>query len=147
MNAPEQAIIGRRNGGVVVHADELLLPAKGRAQGFAGGIEALLIGDQHHAAPPIVELPERPLAALRMARFTAALVSVILYLLRLSGLACATAAFAAAIAVSGVMLLPTSACAASGEIHGMGATCPSTTRALLTRFASISNATLAIERS
>src|ERR1017187_3958389 len=98
------------------------------------------IAERLHAAPPAP-----PLAALRMARFTAALVSVILYLLRLSGLACATAALAAAIAVSGVMVLPTSVCAASGEIHGIGATCPSTTRALFTVLPSISRATLAID--
>src|SRR5664279_3878926 len=141
VDAPEQAVIRRRHRGVVVHGDELLLPAQRRAESLASGIEAFLIEPHGHATPP-----GRPAAALRMARFTAALVSVILYLLRLSGLAWATAAFAAAIAVSLLMGLPTSAAAASSEIQGMGATCPSTTRALLTVLPSISSATLAIAR-
>ena len=120
----------------MVHADELLLPAQRRAERFASGIEAFLIEPHRHATPPA-----RPAAAFRMARFTAALVSVILYLLRLSGLAFATAAFAAAIAVSSLIGLPTSAAAASSETHGTGATCPSTTRALFTVLPSISSAT------
>src|SRR5271166_7034909 len=78
-----------------------------------------------------------------MARFTATLVSVILYLLWLSGLARATAALAAAMAVSGVMLLPVISCSEPSEIHGMGATWPSTTRAFFTVLPSISSATQA----
>src|SRR5208337_5043441 len=76
-----------------------------------------------------------------MARFTATLVRVILYLLWLSGLARATAALAAARAVSGVMLLPMSASSEPSEIHGMGETWPSTTRACFTVLPSISRVT------
>jgi hypothetical protein len=44
VEAPEQAIVGRRDRRVLVHADELLLPPQGCAQGFATGIEAFVIG-------------------------------------------------------------------------------------------------------
>src|SRR5664280_2366072 len=141
VHAPEQSVIRRRHRGIALHLDELSLPAQRRTKVFAFGVEAIGVEIQHHAAPP-----ELWPAALRTARFTAAFASVILYLLWLSGLADATAALATAIAVSGEMLFPTSACAASGEIHGMGATCPSTTRALLTVLPSISSATHACAR-
>src|SRR5271157_4169043 len=119
VHAPEQAVVRRRHVGIVFRLDELTLPAQRRAEVFAVGIEAIGVGHQHHAAPP-----ERPAAfsgpptsadfvlagaQLRMARFTATLVRVILYLLWLSGRALATAALAAAIAASGVMVLPSSA--------------------------------------
>src|SRR5271166_6685626 len=138
VHAPEQAVIGWRHGGIVLRHYELAFPAQRRAEVFAVGIEAIGVGHQHHAAPP-----ELWPAVLRMARFTATLVSVILYLLWLSGLALATASLAAAIAVSGETLLPTSACSEPSEIHGMGATWPSTTRAVLTVLPSIWRATLA----
>src|SRR5271166_2983303 len=138
VHAPEQAVVRWRHGGIVFRQYELALPTQSRAEVFAVGIEAIGVGHQHHAAPP-----ELWPAALRMARFTATFVSVILYLLWLSGLALATASLAAAIAVSGEMVLSTSACSEPNEIHGTGATWPSTTRAFLTVLPSIWRATLA----
>ena len=52
-----------------------------------------------------------------------------LYAFWLSGSAPASAASAAAAAVSGVIVLPASACSAACERHGIGATAPITTRA------------------
>src|SRR5512146_871495 len=95
-----------------------------------------MIRHPHHQAPP--------LAAFSSARFTATFASVILYLFLPRLLACATDALAAAIAVSSLSGLPTSASAASFETHGMGATWPITTRADFTVSPFIVSATAAV---
>ena len=65
-------------------------------------------------------------AARRMARFTATFATSTLYAFWLIGRAPFTAASAAAAAVSSVIFFPTSACSASGDHHGIGATAPIT---------------------
>ena len=78
------------------------------------GVEAIEFA--FHAAPP---------AAFMMARFTATRANCTLYALRLSGLALRKATSAAALATSSDINFPCSACSASAEIHGTGATDPS----------------------
>ena len=70
VHAPEKAVIGRGHGVVVFGENELALPAQSAAKRFATYVEAFGIGHAHHRAPP--------LAALRIARLTAAFATVIL---------------------------------------------------------------------
>ncbi len=58
--------------------DELPLPAQRGTEVFALSIETIGIEIEHHMAPPI---PPPASVHFRMARFTATLASVILYLL------------------------------------------------------------------
>src|SRR6202008_1765243 len=118
VHAPEQAVIGTLHVGVGLGQDELTLPAQRGAQIRVIRIEAIAIAN--HAAPP---------AAFRMARFTATRASWTLYAFWLSGLALASAASAAFLAVSSFTFWPFRAAAAAGGIQGMGATCPITMRA------------------
>lgn len=64
VHAPEQALVGGRNGGIRLGKNELALPAQSRAEIRMIGIEAFRFLDQ--AAPP---------AAFKMARATATLAS------------------------------------------------------------------------
>src|SRR5450759_1831366 len=117
VHAPEAGVAGALRAGIGLGADELSLPAQSRAQVRMLHVEARIAGV--HASP--LHIP----AAFRMARFTATRVSWILYSFLPSPFALLTAAFPAASAVSSVTDLPTSACAASSDIHGIGATLPS----------------------
>src|SRR5262249_41227649 len=102
-------------------------------QAFPFGVEA--IGYITHAAPP---------AAARTARFTATRASWIFCWLLPRLRDAETAASAAAPAVAWVTALPAKGCAPSFETQGIGATCPSTMRALLTVLPFMFRATAAV---
>src|SRR5437660_1303516 len=132
VGAPEEAIVAGWDAGIGLRPYILALPAKGRAQSRTIGIETFRF--YRHATPP----------AFRMARFTATRASWIFWVLCPRLLALSTAARPARSAVSGVMVLPVIDWAASAESHGIGATCPNTTRAPWTVFPFMLRATAAV---
>src|SRR5271165_3776139 len=54
IHAPEQAVVGRRHGGIMFCLDKLAFPAQCRADFLAVDIEAIGVGHERHAAPPEV---------------------------------------------------------------------------------------------
>src|SRR5271165_1172096 len=52
VHTPEQAVVGRRHGGVMFCLDELAFPAQCRADVLTVDVEASGVGHEHHAAPP-----------------------------------------------------------------------------------------------
>src|SRR5579883_914805 len=117
--APDGGIVAGLFAGIGRRNDKQPLPLNMRATVAAGSW--IQSGNFHgYAFTP---------AAARIARFTATRASETLYAFWLSGLASATAAFAAASAVAAVTGLPESALPAAADSHGVGATCPMTTLA------------------